>query len=107
MMDVMYDLHVGIPENPKSFSLEAPHASRMVKDYDGFVDLLEPVFRKGVCIYSNPTIHEIREYAIQQTTTFVVAHENSTYSVGLEKGFHKLKQKLVTELSKVKQTGSA
>lgn len=101
-MDVMYDVEIGIPEAPENISLEAPHTAVKVPEYDGFVDLLEPIFRKGKCVYAQPSLAETRQLAMQQVKDFVKAHHDEVYPVGLEKSLHDVKQKLINELSKVK-----
>jgi hypothetical protein len=83
-------------------SLDAPHTSTSITEYDGFVDLLEPVFRQGKNVYINPSIHEVREFAKQQVEDFVKNNEKVFYPVGLEKNLHELKQNLIIETAKVK-----
>ncbi len=99
VMDVMYDLELNIPENPHMVSLAAPHNIASISNYDGFVDLLEPVFRKGKCVYTKPSIHDVRAFAIQQVTQFVKAQGQMEYTVGLEKNLHDLKQRLIKQVS--------
>lgn len=102
-MDILYDLELGISENPEMISLDEPHTSTQVNDYDGFVDLLEPIFRKGNYVYSNPSVHEIRKFAMQQVKSFVGSNPNKTFTVGLEKNFHELKKQLIESLGKIKK----
>jgi nicotinate phosphoribosyltransferase len=99
VMDVMYDLELNISENPQMVSLAAPHNTTNISHYDGYVDLLEPVFRKGKCVYTKPSIHDIRAFAIQQVTQFVKAQGQTEYTVGLEKNLHDLKQRLIKQVS--------
>lgn len=99
VMDVMYDVELGIPDMPELMSFDAPHSSLKLADYDASVDLLEPIFAKGKLVYEQGTIHEVRERAEQQVTQFLQAHKGKKYPVGLEKSLHDLKQRLITEVS--------
>lgn len=99
VMDVMYDLELGISSHPESVSLDAPHASLHLADTSAFVDLLQPVFVKGKFVGVTESIHEIRERALQQVAQFLSTHAENKYPVGLEKKLHDLKQRLITEVS--------
>ena len=100
VMDVMYDIELGISDTPEMISLDAPHTAKKASDYDAAIDLLVPVFEKGKCIYPKESIHDIRLHTIQQVTQFANAYHDSSYPVGLEKSMHQLKQKLIGEISK-------
>lgn len=99
IMDVMYDVHTGIPDVPETVSLESPHHVVSLSDYDAFADLLEPIFRHGKLIYKPESIHKIRERSLQQVSQFVKAHDAKLYPVMLEKKLHEIKQKLVAEVT--------
>jgi nicotinate phosphoribosyltransferase len=100
VLDVMYDLELGIDEVPEMVSLASPHAITKVAEYDGFVDLLEPVFRKGKCVYPVQSIHETRDFAMQEVASFIKSQGRTDYAVGLEKKSHALKQSLILQVSK-------
>jgi hypothetical protein len=55
---------------------------------------MEPIFQGGKCVYTQPSIHEIRDYAMRQTQVFNSILKNG-YPVGLEKGLHDLKMDLI------------
>jgi nicotinate phosphoribosyltransferase len=64
-------------------------------------DLLVPIFRDGKCVYQEPPLSESRERTAKQLAQFhpgvkrfVNPHQ---YPVGLERGLHDLKTKLVLE----------
>jgi nicotinate phosphoribosyltransferase len=99
VMDVMYDIEMGIPEIPESVMADDPDKTSKLMDYDVSVDLLEPVFVKGKLVYRNESIQQIRERACQQVKQFVLAFPTAQYPVGLEKNLYILKQRLVKELS--------
>ena len=54
-------------------SLDAPHSSHKISDYDGFIDLLERFFRKGKLVYPE-FFHAIRKFAMQQVKQFLKGH---------------------------------
>lgn len=99
IVDVMYDLKLGISETPEMVSLSSPHTMTKVSEYDGFIDLLEPIFRKGKCVYQQPSIHEMREHTLLEVDQFIKTKGKSEYTVGLEKNLHELKQKLIAQVS--------
>jgi nicotinate phosphoribosyltransferase len=98
VMDVLYDLELGIPEKPELASIDGSQALKTAH-HDASVDLLKPIFEKGKLVYHPGSIHEIRQYAISQVTQFLQAHAEQSYCVGLEKNLHELKQNLINEVS--------
>ncbi len=54
--------------------------------------LLQPIFRKGKCIYQQPSIHDIRKRTLCQLDLF---DNIENYPVGLEKELHELKNRLI------------
>jgi nicotinate phosphoribosyltransferase len=96
--DVIYDLTLGIPDVPETVLFDSSLPKMRLDDYDAFIDLLNPVFRKGKLVQAQESIHETREHAIQATNDFYRAHGEKVYPVGLEKNLHGLKMKLVGEL---------
>lgn len=99
VMDVMYDLELGIPSEPDMLLLEESGRAIKLTDYDDSKDLLEPVFARGKLVRPMASIHAIREHAMQQVAKFVTTHPTASYPVGLEKMLFELKQKLISELS--------
>jgi nicotinate phosphoribosyltransferase len=63
--DVIYDVELGAPSEA------------------GGEDLLEPIFRKGQQCYTPPTIHQIREYCINEVQDFI-DHAPKPYPVEIE-----------------------
>lgn len=102
LMDVIYDVELGIPaKNPNVTSLEAPHQSWQLSDFDESIDLLQPLFRQGKLVKPTESIQKIRDFAVQQVFQFRNAHPKDTYLVGLENQLHDLKQKLIVDVSKI------
>lgn len=100
MMDMMYDVELGVPPQPEMLSLAAPHAKIEHKEYNASVDLLTPIFHQGKLFYRQESIHLLRERALHQVRQFRKAYASKTYPVGLEKGLHELKQRLIIQVSK-------
>ena len=94
ILDVIYDLDLGIAEAPETAMIDASPSIRL-DDYDAFVDLLEPVFRGGKLVATQKTTKEIREEAITEVTNFYRQQGDNPYPVALEKNLFLLKQKLV------------
>jgi nicotinate phosphoribosyltransferase len=104
LMDVMYDVEMGIGEVPEMMLLD--HEAKKIKlsDYDGSADLLVPVFRKGELVYPAEPIQDIRTRALDEVKQFCRAFPQDAYPVGLEKNLYELKQKLITELVAANQS---
>lgn len=98
VMDVMYDVESGISKTPEMVSLDAPHKTTMPHS-DASLDLLVPVFQQGKCVYPRESIQHMRERAMKQVTQFLSTPREKMYPVGLEKGLHDIKQKLIAEVS--------
>lgn len=98
VMDVIYDLDLGISDSPESVSLDQAMRHKKLNDYDAFVDLLEPVFRRGELVQETQSIHAIRQGAMEETAYFHATHGESLYSVGLESSLYELKQTLIKQL---------
>lgn len=97
IVDVIYDLDLGIPEIPEVVTHSAVPSKRL-NDTDGFVDLLEPIFRAGKLVQPIKDIHAIREHAIAETKLFYDRYEERPYPVALEKEMAKLKEDLMIKV---------
>lgn len=97
VMDVIYDISLGISDTPEAVPFEKNPSSKKLDDFDAYVDLLEPVFRKGEFVQQVKSIHKLRENAITEVTHFYQTHGEKPYLVGLEKNLYLLKQKLIEE----------
>jgi len=106
IMDVLYDVEIGIPENPEMLALTNDAKKIKLTDYDGSADLLQPVFRQGELVCAEESIHDIRQRAVEQVKQFCRAFPyNAEYPVGLEKNLYELKQSLILELLAANQDG--
>jgi nicotinate phosphoribosyltransferase len=99
VMDVLYDVELGIPAAPEMTVLDAEAKIIRLDVYDQHTDLLQPIFRAGKYIAERESIHLLRTRAMQQVAQFVKAFPDKVYPVGLEKNLGELKATLIKELS--------
>lgn len=95
VMDVLYDLDLGIPEFPQAVLFDEKQTEVTVEDYDSYVDLLLPVFRQGRVVRPAESIHALRDRAIKNVADFLKQRGENTYPVTIEKRLHEKKQQLV------------
>lgn len=95
VMDVIYDLELGIEENPTVFIGDK---AVTVEHYDAFVNLLVPVFRKGKLVYPKESIQEKQKLALCQVETWQQKNAETSYPVVLEQKLSVLKEKLIHEV---------
>ena len=98
VIDVIYDLDLGIPEIPETVLLDKTMQHVRLDDYDAFVDLLTPIFRRGEHVQEHDSIHAIRKRAMERVNGFQQSYGDKQYSVGLEKKLYELKESLVKKL---------
>lgn len=98
VMDVIYDLDLGIPDLPEVVMLNQMLDHKRLDDYDNSVDLLKPIIRSGKLIDFKESIHDIRKHAIQAAEQFNQSQGDAIYSVALEKKLFDLKQDLIHKL---------
>lgn len=93
--DVIYDTELGIEKSPHSTLLNQDLQNMRFDLYDHYVDLLQPVYRKGQLIDPGPSIHAIREKAMIASATFQQSHDHHAYPTGLEQHLYDLKTALI------------
>lgn len=92
--------------NEKTYSLFDPDFTWKRKTVDNFVarEMLVKVFDNGVCVYSNPSLEEIREYCTEQVSTLweeVTRFENPhKYYVDFSGKLWGVKQALIEKVIK-------
>lgn len=92
---MIYDIDLGIDDTPQGILLAGDaNQSCRVDDCDAFVDLLEPVFKRGQCIQEKKSIHVVRDKAMAEADLFYKTHEDKAYPVSLEKKLYELKIKI-------------
>lgn len=97
-MDVMYDLSLGISDTPEVIQLNETLTPHKLDDYDAYVDLLQPVYRRGELVLEQNSIHETRKNALEACEHFYKTHNTNEYPVGLEKNLFALKDNLLKSL---------
>ncbi len=96
--DVIYDLDIGISDTPEMLVLNADMQNVRLDDVDAFVDLLQPIFRRGKLVQQPVSIHELRKNAMQASNEFYQMHGEHRYSMGLEKKLYDLKLEMIKGL---------
>ncbi len=87
VVDVMYDEWEGLDESYIDFKDQQKHHIDPTKG----TDLLRPIFRKGKCVYEQPSIHEMREKSLEQAALF---HTLTNYQTGLDTHTTMIKDRL-------------
>lgn len=99
-MDVIYDIDFGIVDVPETVLLDKAMLPVRLDDTDAYVDLLTPVFKKGIVVQMPNTIHEMRQTAIEEVTQFYDKHGDRLYSVALDAQLYAVKQELIAKMRK-------
>jgi nicotinate phosphoribosyltransferase len=99
--DMIYDLHSPIPAEPVIVDPFDFSRRKKIGGQTRHEDLLAPIFRGGRCVYETPALSASRQRTSDQLAMFhagvkrfVHPHE---YPVGLERGLHDLKTRLILE----------
>jgi nicotinate phosphoribosyltransferase len=99
--DMIHDLSVGAEPSRTMVDPLDPTRRRSFAEGMEHVDLLVPVYRAGVKVYAQPSIHESRAHAAAQVASLhptVRRFDNPhSYPVGLEQSLHALRTRLVLE----------
>lgn len=103
VLDIIYDLDLGISDIPEAVLLDKPSQNKRIDDYDGYVDLLQPILREGKLLQEKKSIHEVRHQAITAVSDFNRIHKEHSYPVGLEKNLYELKKKLIKEVTDIEE----
>ena len=101
MADAIYDELTGIGGSCTIVGAMDMTRRRIIPEGTLFEDLLQPIFRKGKCVYSAPPIAAVRSYAQTQLSgfhpgirRFINPHE---YPVGLERNLFDLRTNLILQ----------
>ncbi|MCG8404793.1 MAG: nicotinate phosphoribosyltransferase [Phycisphaerales bacterium] len=99
--DAIHDIGSDLSQGCTIVDPMDPTRRKEIKDDMLYVDLLEPIFREGTCVYDEPSINDKRQHALEQLENlhagikrFTNPHE---YPVGLESSLHELKTRLILE----------
>ena len=101
ILDVIYDLDLGISDTPESILLDDTQSRKKLDDVDAFVDLLEPIFHRGKLVKPQQLIHEIRKEALFAVKDFDRQHGQHSYPIALESNLFQMKQRLLKQYRKV------
>jgi nicotinate phosphoribosyltransferase len=97
LMDVIYDLDIGIDDTPDVALSTSPSKTKRLDDYDAYVDLLIPILERGQRVLKKEPIEDIRKRAISASNHFYQTQGDRPYTVALEKRLYDLKQKMINE----------
>ncbi len=99
--DVIYDEEMGIGETCTLVDPLDPTRRRTIQSGVPYTELLQPIFRRGAQIFENPSLEASRQRVkneIARLPSGVKRFLNpALYPVGLEKGLHDLKTRLVLD----------
>ena len=99
LIDVIYDLDLGINDLPHAVLLDDTTSPvKHLDDYDAYADLLQPIMRKGHLVKEMESIHAIRDRAMAEMGHFFRTQGDKNYAVALEKNLFDLKQKMIKNL---------
>lgn len=105
--DAIYDTESALPSTMKIVDPMDFTRQRTVKADSDHEDLLQPIYREGKLVYQNPSLQQIRSRRHDQLAAFhqgirrfVNPHQ---YPVGLERGLHDFKMKLIMQARGVEQ----
>lgn len=96
-------------DDSKPYELFDPDFTWKRKEIENFVarPLLAPIFKAGECVYTSPTLHEIREYCAEQIDTLwdeVKRFENPhKYYVDLSEKLWEIRKLLIEEYKGVRK----
>ena len=100
--DVIYDLHTPWKNNSQMVNPFDPTHSRDIPQELPSQDLLQPIYRKGQCVYQLPSLQEIRAYTKQELERFPMGIKRflnpHLYVVGMEKKLYDFKIDLIHQL---------
>lgn len=100
--DVIYDINMPWQGDCSSIDPLDPTHVRVIKKGVLSKDLLQPIFRKGKCIYQRPSLHEIRQHTQEELNAFPIGIKRflnpHVYAVGMEKKLYDLKIDLIKQI---------
>lgn len=102
LADVIYDINRPWKGDCASIDpLDSTHI-RLIKKGVKSKDLLQPIFRKGHCVYRRPSLDEIRRYTQKELGAFPIGMKRflnpHLYAVGMEKRLYDLKIQLIKQI---------
>ncbi|MDP1881215.1 MAG: nicotinate phosphoribosyltransferase [Parachlamydiaceae bacterium] len=102
LLDMIYDLENPIEQDCQIVDLIDFTRIRHIKNGLSYVDLLQPIFRKGKCVYELPTLDEIRKHKVKELSHFNIGIKRflnpHLYVVGMEKNLHQKKIELINQI---------
>lgn len=104
--DVIYDINMPWEGDCQIVDPLDPTHLRVIKQELPGKDLLEPIFRHGICVYERPSLQEIRQRTQQELGRFPVGMKRflnpHPYVVGMEKRIYDFKIQLIKHIRQLK-----
>lgn len=101
MADMLYDELSTTKNSPTMIQINEAGTRYNFNNDTHYVDLLESIIISGNCVWTPPSIHEVRNYAQSQLASFSEGvrrfKDPDIYPVGLEEGLNELKLQLFRE----------
>lgn len=100
--DVIYDINHPPGDDSRMVDMSDPTRTLPIKEGLYFHDLLKPIFRQGTCVYSLPTLEEIRQNKENELAYFKIGIKRflnpHLYAVGMESILYELKMDLIKQI---------
>lgn len=107
--DAIYDLKHPIQGDCKMVDLLDSTKETILKAGMKYEDLLQPIFRKGECVYALPSLDQIRNRTFAQLACFPTGIKRflnpHLYAVGMEEAIYKEKLRLIKEIRELNRLG--
>ncbi len=99
LADVLYDESRPLPDELEAVTLAEPFQRLAIPPDAEHEDLLEPLFRDGVCLHEPTSLEQVRQRAERERLALdpelLAAPPAAEYPVGLELSLHRHKQELI------------
>lgn len=100
--DAIYDIYLSIERDCQIINPLDPTHARSISKEIKYKDLLEPIFREGKCIYSLPSLVEIKRHSQKELSNFQIGIKRylnpHLYFVGMEHSLYELKIDLMQQV---------
>ena len=97
-LDVIYDASRALSDDFRAVTLTEPYEDVAIPPDAEFEDLLEPLFRDGVCLHEPPSLELVRARAERERNALdprLLAERPGEYPVAIETSLHRHKQELI------------
>ena len=104
LADALFDAPKGFPEDARIIDPFDQTRTRVLSSTMESRDLLQPIFRSGVCVYQTPTLSDSQAHCKKELSLFDKSIKRlwnpHLYPVGMEESLYKLKMHLINQARK-------